>query len=105
MSQQMPLHVLRPGQQLAVGFREATGRVLENLKKMRLTPFGGNADPLVHVTFVDALGVSMYIAAITENDTLLSDWFRVRKGHGPDQLHLQQRHGWLCVLGVLDGRV
>ena len=62
MSQQAPLHVLRPGQQLSVRFREATGLVLVNLKRMRLTPDGGNALTLVHVTFVDARGVSLYIA-------------------------------------------
>ena len=55
------IHVLQPGQELASRFREASGQVLRNLQAMRLTPDSGIADPLVHVTYVDDAGVSIYI--------------------------------------------
>ncbi|MDM0114845.1 hypothetical protein QTI66_22035 [Variovorax sp. J22R133] len=62
MSEQRPVHVLQPGQQLYSRWREANGQVIKNLKAMRLTPDGGNPDPMVHATFVDDLGLSLYIA-------------------------------------------
>ena len=62
MSDKKLLHVLRPSQQLTTRFRDATGQVLTNLRAMRLTPDGGNPYALVHVTFVNEVGVSLYIA-------------------------------------------
>ena len=61
MTEPKLIHVLQPGQELASRFREVGSQVFKNLQAMRLTPDSGIADPLVHVTFVDDSGVSLYI--------------------------------------------
>ncbi len=54
---------LRPGQALGVRWRDAQGLVLEDIQRLRLDPTrNGGRDALCHVTYVDAGGVSVYIA-------------------------------------------
>lgn len=59
--QNRPLNLLLPGQELGTRFREATGVVLSNLKRMKLAPDGGNPYALVWVTYVDQTGISIYV--------------------------------------------
>jgi hypothetical protein len=55
------MSILEVGQELAIR-RHTTGQVLHNLTAMRLAGPGGNINASVHVTFVDATGVSLYVA-------------------------------------------
>lgn len=66
MSKSPQSHILQFGQELHVKWREASGNVLENLRRMRLTPDGGHADPLAYVVFIDKAGVSIRINRYSE---------------------------------------
>jgi hypothetical protein len=52
---------LEIGQELQIR-RDTNGRVLQNLVTMRLAGPRGNINAMVHVTFVDTSGVSLYLA-------------------------------------------
>jgi len=53
---------LRAGQELAPKWRTAQSVVLENLKRFKLVPtLNGGREVPCYVTFVDAVGVSVYL--------------------------------------------
>ncbi len=57
------LHQLAPGQELGVRWRDASGYVFDNLRKLRLTSKeNGNPYAKAYVTWIDNNGISVYIA-------------------------------------------
>lgn len=55
-------HIISPGQKLNVRWREARDIVLKNIEAMKLSvDFGGNPYADVWVTYIDEVGVSLYI--------------------------------------------
>lgn len=62
MSNMAMQHRLSPGQKLSVRWRDAEGVVLQNIQKLKLSlDFGGNPNAAVYASYVDQLGVSVYI--------------------------------------------
>lgn len=53
---------LKVGQELQLRRDPEAKVVQQNLEVMRLTAPRGNPDPTIHVMFVDATGISVYIA-------------------------------------------
>ena len=60
MNDQKLVHVLQPGQILSIR-HDTDGDVQKNLRTMRLTSEGGNPYANAYVTFIDDVGVSVYI--------------------------------------------
>jgi len=62
MNENRPLHILTPGQELSVRWRDATGIVLENIRRLRLAnDYRGNPNAAVWITHIDETGKSFYI--------------------------------------------